>query len=61
MRTDVKGFVLSYARYRRLGFTEVQALDFAMSKPSVTPITAARAKRVVEPARRLRAELVLVK
>jgi hypothetical protein len=41
----VKEFVLSYARYRRLGFSGADALDFALTRPAVKPITAARARR----------------
>ena len=53
------GFVLSYARYRRLGFTARQALDFALSRPGVTPILAALASRE-ERAGRRRAQLRVV-
>lgn len=56
----MKDFVLSYAHYRQLGFSELQALDFALSRPRVTPILAAlvlRARRVQE----RRAALRLVK
>lgn len=40
---DVKGFVLSYARYRRLGFDRGEALDIALQRPRVAPIVAAEA------------------
>lgn len=56
----VKGFVIAYAQYRRLGFSEVESIDFAMSKPSVAPILAARARRD-QRARDRRAQLRVVK
>jgi hypothetical protein len=36
----VKQFVLDYARYRRLGFDQLEAIDLALSRRSVVPITA---------------------
>lgn len=56
----MKAFVLSYAHYRRLGFSEVESIDLALSRPRVTPITAAVARRDSK-AQERRAQMRVVK
>lgn len=33
---SIREFLVAYGEYRRLGFSEVESLGFAMSKPSAT-------------------------
>lgn len=54
----VKDFVLSYAHYRRLGFTEAESIDFAMSRPRATVATEANTRST--PVRERRPQLRLV-
>lgn len=58
---DVKGFVLSYARYRRLGFDRGEALDIALMRSRVTPILAGKASREVSELQQRRSQLRVVK
>ena len=57
----MKEFLLNYAHFRRLGFTEVESLDFATSRPCVKPILAARARRKARIELERRSQLRLVK
>jgi hypothetical protein len=41
----VKQFVLDYARYRRLGFDPLDAIDLSLSRRNVVPNTTARLQR----------------